>query len=177
MGMYTEFHFNAEVQDDDDVLAVLRYMVDDGPEPAPLPNHLLFSTGRWRRMLRGDSYYFDADTHSTLRADYQGGQYLCIRCNLKNYDGEIEKFIDWITPHLKKHEGDFLGFYRYEETEQPTLIHHSPASTQEGEYARNQQEAVEHIRTLPPSERSAVANRPGQAPPSTHRSQSGGAPC
>lgn len=42
-----------------------------------------------------------------------------------------------------------------------------PTQTQEGEYARNQQEAVEHIRTLPPSERSAVANRPGQAPPST----------
>lgn len=45
--------------------------------------------------------------------------------------------------------------------------------TQEGEYARNQQEAVEHIRTLPPSERSAVANRPGQAPPSTQQRESG----
>lgn len=54
-------------------------------------------------------------------------------------------------------------------------ITHSAALTQEGEYARNQQEAVEHIRTLPPSERSAVANRPGQAPPSTQQNPSGGA--
>ena len=137
MGMYTEFHFNAEVQDDNDVLAVLRYMIDGDSEPLPLPDHPLFDTDRWRVMLRMDSYYFDADTHSTLRADCQGGQYLCIRCNLKNYDGEIEKFIDWITPHLKKHEGDFLGFYRYEETEQPTLIHHSPAETQTFEYAES----------------------------------------
>lgn len=133
MGDYTEFHFNAEVKDDDEVLAVLRYMVDGGDvAPEPLPDHPLFHTHRWHMMLRCDSYYFDADTRSTLRADYQGPIYLCVRSNLKNYDGEIEKFIDWISPHLKKDEGDFLGFYRYEETEQPTLIHHSSAETHPG---------------------------------------------
>lgn len=48
----------------------------------------------------------------------------------------------------------------------------TPTSTPEGEYARNQREAVEHIQTLPPSERSAVANRPGQTPPSTPSTES-----
>lgn len=50
----------------------------------------------------------------------------------------------------------------------------SPEVTHEGEYARNQREAIEHIETLPPSERSAVANRPGQTPPSTQPRTSGG---
>lgn len=45
----------------------------------------------------------------------------------------------------------------------------APTATPEGEYARNQREAVEHIQTLPPSERSAVENRPGQTPPTTHK--------
>lgn len=75
-------------------------------------------------MLCMDSYYFDADTISTLRFDDIGNSfYLCIRTNLKNYDSEIEHFIDWIMPYLDKYEtGQFLGFYRYEEDEQPTLI-------------------------------------------------------
>ena len=71
-----------------------------------------------------DSYYFDADTHSTLRFDDISDSYrLCIRCNLKNYSDEIQKFIDWIIPFLDKYEGEFLGFYRYEETEVPTLVY------------------------------------------------------
>ncbi len=128
MGMYTEIHFNSELSKEipDDVLAILKYMLgeidfDDAPT---LPDHELFSTSRWTIMLRMDSYYFDADTHSTLRYDdIAHNYYLCIRSNLKNYDGEIEKFVSWIMPYLDKYNGDFLGFSRYEETEEPTLIY------------------------------------------------------
>lgn len=126
MGMYTELHFNAELRRDvpADVLAVLRFMVDGGDMPG-LPDHPLFKAPRWRLLFTCDSYYFDADTHSTLRFDeISNTHYLCIRANLKNYDGEIDKFVAWITPYLDKHDGDFLGFKRYEEDEWPTLIHH-----------------------------------------------------
>ena len=75
-------------------------------------------------MLNSDSYYFAADTHSTLRYDNIGQcYYLCIRCNLKNYSNEIEKFVDWVMPYIRAYEEDFLGFSRYENTEQPTLIY------------------------------------------------------
>lgn len=124
MGMYTEIHFNSELRRDtpSEVLAVLRYMLGDGDEP-PLPDHPLFSTTRWRYLFTMDSYYFDADTHSTLRFDdIAKTHFLCVRSNIKNYDGEIEAFLDWIDPYLEKYPGDFLGFSRYEETEQPTLI-------------------------------------------------------
>ena len=125
MGMYTEFYFNAELKHDtpDDVVAMLRFMLGTSADKPPLPDDPLFSTERWRYMLMCDSAYFDADTHSTLRADHNT-HFLCIRCNLKNYDHEIQHFVSWISPYLEKDEGDFLGFSRYEETEQPTLIFH-----------------------------------------------------
>ena len=126
MGMYTELHFNSELKEDvpKQVLEVLEFMVGNNEtEPNP-PSHELFQDTRWAYMLRCDSYYFDADTRSTLRFDKIGNcYYLCIRCNLKNYADEIEKFLDWIMPYLAKEEDDFLGFSRYEETEEPTLIY------------------------------------------------------
>lgn len=128
MGMYTELHFNSELKKTTpvEVLDVLGYMLGEREEkPSDLPEHPLFGTERWQIMLRMDSYYFDADTHSTMRFDEISETfYLCIRCNLKNYDSEIEHFIDWIMPHLDKYDGNFLGFYRYEEDEEPTLIYY-----------------------------------------------------
>lgn len=125
MGMYTEFYFNARLKEDVplEVVNTLNYMLG-GEKALDLPDHELFKTARWDFMLRCDSYCFDADTHSTLRFDDIGNQYsLCIRCNFKNYDDEIEKFISWVKPYLDKYEGEFLGFYRYEECEQPTLVY------------------------------------------------------
>ena len=127
MGMYTELHYNAELIKDcpAQVIDALRWMLESAhdDEPPKLPDHPLFKMGRACFMLRCDSYYFAADTHSTLRFDDIGKQYvLCIRCNLKNYEGEIQAFCDWIDPYVDAFEGDFLGFSRYEESETPDLI-------------------------------------------------------
>lgn len=125
MGMYTEFHFNVQLKKDvsEQVVNVLNKMLGEDVDVS-LPEHELFITPRWEIMLRCDSYYFDAQTHSALIKDkFSEGLYLCIRCNLKNYDSEIEKFVDWIKPHIDGYEGKFLGFSRYEETEEPTLIY------------------------------------------------------
>lgn len=132
MGMYTELHYNVELKKDlpKNVANLLKYMVGDlEDEPKKLPKHPLFKTERWRFMLRMDSYYFDADTHSTLRYDEIAERYyLCIRTNLKNYDSEIEQFIDWVEPYLGAYidRGEFLGFYRYEEDNEPTHIYRTP---------------------------------------------------
>ena len=126
MGMYTEIHFNAELKKDtpEEVINILKYMVGDIKEKPSRPVHDLFCCSRWKWLFTMDSYYFDADTHSTLRYDdISNAYYLCVRSNLKNYDSEIELFIDWIDPYLYKIKGDFLGFSRYEEFEEPTLIY------------------------------------------------------
>lgn len=125
MGMYTELHFNSELKGNTptNVISILKYMVEDGDKPLKLPDHPLFKTCRWETMLVCDSYYFDAETHSTLRLDnITNSWYLCIRSNFKNYDNEVECFLNWIYPYLNKFEGDFLGFYRYEEFQTPSLI-------------------------------------------------------
>lgn len=126
MGMYTEIHYNAELKKDtpDEVIRLLKYMVDDGLEERPQTmNHPLFNCSRWGIMLRCDSYYFSADTHSTLRFDDISNSYfLCIRSSLKNYSDEIQQFINWIEPYVDEYKGDLLGYYRYEENPMPTLI-------------------------------------------------------
>jgi hypothetical protein len=124
--MYTELHLNVELKRDtpDEVIGVLRAMVDGRAMVDDItgPDHPLFSTQRWRSMLRIDSAFFPADTRSTLRYDnFSKSFFLCIRCNLKNYDGEIEHFIDWISPYVED-EG-FAGYSRYEEADDPTLIY------------------------------------------------------
>lgn len=124
MGTYTEFHFNAELKSNvpQQVIDVLKYMLDNSLPKPELPDHPLFETARWNFMLLSDSYYFDADTHSTLRYDeISSAYYVCIRCNLKNYADEIEKFCDWIDPYLET-EG-FLGLQRYEECDDPVLLY------------------------------------------------------
>lgn len=129
MGMYTEFHFNAELKRDlpDEVVQALTYMVKNEGEAYAfqLPDHPLFDCSRWHYMLQCDSYYFDMIPNSQFEHDNigSGSYYLSIRSNFKNYEDEIEKFIDWIKPYLNKLPGDFLGFHRYEETEDPTLIY------------------------------------------------------
>lgn len=131
MSMYTEFHFNVELKQEGQpwiVRKTLEFMLADLSGKADLnfipPEHPLFETPGWRYMLIRDSYYFDADTYSTLRWDgISKSYYLCIRCNLKNYGQEIQKFIDWIMPYIDAPDGEFLGFYRYEESQDPTLVH------------------------------------------------------
>jgi hypothetical protein len=122
MGMYTELHYNVELRKDvpAEVLATLRYMLKND-EPKTQCDHPLFKTDRWPVMLRMSSAYFPARTHSELFKEYDQW-YLGVRCNLKNYCGEIEEFIDWLDPYVKAFKGDFLGFSRYEESEDPTII-------------------------------------------------------
>ncbi len=125
MGMYTELHFNAEIIKDapEEVIEILEYMVNKETTYKTIPNHEFFITERWKSLFSSDSYYFSADTHSTFRYDKIGQcYYLCVRSNIKNYGSEIEKFIDWIMPYVVSSD-EFLGFYRYEESREPTLIY------------------------------------------------------
>lgn len=127
MGMYTEFHFNSILKPSTPpvVINILEYMLGILEEEPEKPNHPIFTnTTRWRLMLRCDSYYFAAQTVSTLNFDSVLNSYvLCIRCNLKNYSNEIQEFINWISPYLNTCGKEFLGFYRYEEDEEPILIY------------------------------------------------------
>lgn len=69
-----------------------------------------------------DSYYFDGSTNSEMVFDDISKTWkINIRANLKNYDSEIEEFLDWLEPYIGTE--DFIGYMRYEEWEDPTLIY------------------------------------------------------
>lgn len=126
MGMYTEIHINARLVENcpEDIVATLTCMTSGGDEPPKLPPHPLFKSARWAYMLMGDSYYFDMLPGTRMEFDDITSQYfLSIRSNFKNYDNEIALFLEWIDSYLDKKPGDFLGFYRYETHEHPTLVY------------------------------------------------------
>lgn len=128
MGMYTEINcaFSLKKDTPEDVINILEYMMGGANIPPKTPDHYLFrDDNRWPIMLSCDSYYFDGDQSSSVRYDDIGEQhYVTIRSNLKNYDGEIRAFINWITPYMDMLDGDFIGYSRYEEDEWPELIHY-----------------------------------------------------
>lgn len=127
MGMYTELNIgvNLRTSTPDNIIKILDYMLGNNDDDnIELTDHSLFSTRRWRYMLRCDSYYFDGRTDSSMEYDdIIKGYQLNVRCNLKNYDDEISLFLDFIQPYLDTY--GFLGYTRYEEYEYPTLIYNT----------------------------------------------------
>ncbi|MEK5109904.1 hypothetical protein MHI57_24895 [Cytobacillus sp. FSL K6-0129] len=121
--MYTELVCALELDKNTPVVVInaIEFMTGQRDELDTVPDHELFKSARWRFMLRGDSYYFDGDSHSVIRFDQFGTWYVTIRCNLKNYDDEIEKFVDWIS--LYSETSGFIGYTRYEEDEHPKLLY------------------------------------------------------
>lgn len=125
MGMYTALHMNVTLRNDtsESVIRTLKTMLGQ-EEHRATPNHPLFQTGRWEYMLRCSSYYHNNWVASELTHDVHAKCYfLRVQCDFKNYDNEISKFIDWISPYLEAESGEFLGYYRYEEDEHPTIIY------------------------------------------------------
>lgn len=124
MGAYTELvmacTFNNLKENETQILMYMCGKTEVEPKielEAPL-----FICSRWANMLNSDSYYFDGDTHSEFRRDNISKEHiLTVRCNLKNYDSEIKKFLDWVAP--KSNSNGFVGYYRHEESESPTLIY------------------------------------------------------
>lgn len=125
MGMYTELFISARIVDDKNVISILKYMIKEIEEQPELPAHDLFKlTNRWEWMLQESSYYFVPRSMHLLEYD-DIGKYWCFinRSDFKNYDNEIELFIDWIRPHLRDKDGDMFAYSRYEESKEPTVYY------------------------------------------------------
>lgn len=124
MGMYTELNICFDLAKDTpkNVISILKYLIEETDINCALPKHDFFKCDRWKTIARGDSYYFQGLTKSSIKYDNILYTWkVNIRANLKNYDMEIEKFLGWIAPYIA--EDGFLGYTRYEEFEDPTLIY------------------------------------------------------
>lgn len=128
MGMYTEIIFGAELKKSipEDVVKVIQKMVDGDELGASAPDHPFFKSQRNWLLRSGGSYYFPGTVEPKFWKDEISDQwYLHFRTNIKDYDSEIEKFLDWIKPYINSGVGtrDFYAIVTYEEDEEPTIYY------------------------------------------------------
>lgn len=129
MGMYTELYINVRFKSDlpESVVYALQCMTGDDVDNidySKLPKHPLFSTSRWDFMLRCSSYYHKP--HSVGKFAYDDickSYFLTNRSDFKNYDNEINLFLDFITPFIDCGYPEFIGYSLYEEENCPTLYY------------------------------------------------------
>lgn len=125
MGMYTELVLKCEVSGDspDIVKNVVRHLFGGGDRPEQIPEHEFFKCHRWSSIGSGSSaYHLPEAISNVFKYDWDESLYVFSRSDLKNYDDEIAKFVDWITPHLVAHGETCIGWSWYEDDEKPTLI-------------------------------------------------------
>lgn len=135
MGMYTELVLGVKIKADPNVIGILNYMLSNTDKNEDCDySHPFFKTLRWDWMLCSDSYCFDGQTDSELIIDRlvedSPMYFLNVRCNLKNYRDEIQLFLDWLAPYIETR--GFIGYTRYEEDEDPTLIYNHNCITYKG---------------------------------------------
>ena len=112
MGMYTRLDLNVAIRPDNTELihTLQRMVAGNAPE----------LEGRSRWMFWSSSYYHDNIQHASLIYDDISNMYkLSVVCDLKNYEGEIEKLLEMIAPYTNSR---FAGYVRYEENSVPDLV-------------------------------------------------------
>lgn len=126
MGTYTELIIKCRIRLDIpiEVHQVLDYLFNSsGKIPENLPDHKFFQTIRWHDIGRSNSYYHIPRTFSYFETPY-----LFSRSDLKNYDDEIEKFLDWIDSYIDSDVEKGIGWIFYEGAKNPLLITYTPAA-------------------------------------------------
>jgi hypothetical protein len=134
MEKYTELNcaFSLRRDTPENVIDTLLFMTgQDDQEPEQLPADALSKTARWRHMLKGSGTDPDAEAYcrAALELSETSGRYLVtLRCDLRNFDIEIARFISWITPHIFAHKGDFVGYMRCRNVEPTTIFYYPDCS-------------------------------------------------
>jgi hypothetical protein len=124
MGMYTEIYINVDLKKEtpDDVIQVLKAMCFMLPDQE-CSEVLVDYPDRWCCLFSNMSYYTPSTQCRYLRFDSITDRWSLLgKGDIKNYNGEIEKFFEWIMPHIDGDPGEFIGYSRYEEDYEPTLM-------------------------------------------------------
>ena len=123
MGMYTELVLKCTVSSEAPIKVreVLHFLFGAGSDPVTLPDHEFFECPRWKCIGNMSSFYHHPSQVNSL-LEQCGDIHIFSRSDLKSYDGEIYKFIEWLKPYASCTEGECLGWTWYEEEVTPTLI-------------------------------------------------------
>jgi hypothetical protein len=107
-------------------VGVLFKLVNGNAFNGSEPKHDFFKSQRVFLLRSAGSYSFPGTTEPSFKYDEIAKQwYLHFRTNIKNYDNEIEKFLDWIKPYIKQGSGaaNFYAIVTYEEDVIPTIYY------------------------------------------------------
>lgn len=107
MGYYTEINFGATLREDtpDEVTAVLSDLANGRRIRQPL-DHPFFKTSRCEYlMVCSSAYFLFGEIPMPVFHFHHKCWTLAFRSSLKNYDGEIELFLDWIRPYIEEGSG------------------------------------------------------------------------
>lgn len=106
MASYTLLEFSCILQDDTSfqVISVLEYMLGDKTSKdyeGETPAHPFFETSQWNSFLQiGPGMYPAENIRSSLYLDaFRKKYHLFIRCQTKNWENEIETFLDWTAKY------------------------------------------------------------------------------
>lgn len=126
MGMYTELIFGASLKKDtpQTVINALKYMIgetEEKPSNFPLPD------GRCESLFQYGSYYFaiNEPVKKMWLDEIDKEWHISTRSNLKNYESEIETFLEWIKPYIESGSGnrEMYAIVLYEEFDEPTIYY------------------------------------------------------
>lgn len=126
MGMYTELIFGAELKKEtpNEIIEALKYMlgeIEEKPKDFPLPD------GRCEWLFQGSSYYFaiNKPVKKMWLDEIDNCWHISTRSNIKNYENEIETFLEWIKPYISSGSGDrdMYAIVIYENSSEPTIYY------------------------------------------------------
>ena len=136
MGHYTEFKFKGKLKKDTpaEVTKFLHRIFierDLGlPRNAmlfhskdvfkPDFDHPFFKCERWYQCFLGTNFNGENMEERTMKYNTHGNSIILIHSEFKNYDDEIEHFLDWIKPFLAgRKKRQYLGWKEGENWESP----------------------------------------------------------
>lgn len=124
--MYKEFYMNAMLHNNvpGNVINLLKLMTGDMEiNNVSIPQDALFKVENWQYILQSESSRFDSICKSSVDFSFIDDCYfLRVSCSLNNDKMQIEKFLGFINPYLNKKTGDFLGYIRDEDSNDPFIL-------------------------------------------------------
>ena len=132
--MYTKLRLEVSLREDtpESAIELLHIMCkhnDDLHELDQLLNeniehrvHPLFGTWRGLWQFRCDGGFGDWETPYFVREEDRTYT-LRVSFSVKNYEKNIQLFLDWVSPFVRKYrEGEQLGVYQYEEDREESVV-------------------------------------------------------
>ncbi|MFR9694865.1 hypothetical protein ACL02V_29570 [Bacillus mobilis] len=115
MADFTELHFRVKLKKNipNDVLNIIRYMIDNLDKPISLPKHDFFSTSRWSSMLSANSDDGRIVKKYTSFEENNLAWHLSVTSLFRD-TGEIKLFFEWLYEYIDEQWLSFLGYINYD---------------------------------------------------------------